>query len=118
MMPMYRVLVIVPFPFDEHGVANRRKQLKSVRFGPGIEFDYRPVKAGCALFDSYHDWVLADIGLFEAGLDAQDSGYDAVCVDTMSDSGVNALRSMLDIPVIGPAKASFHLALMLGHQFG
>ena len=44
--------------------------------------------------------------MFEAGLSAEDDGYDAVCIDTMSDSGVNALRSVLDIPVIAPAKAS------------
>ena len=40
--------------------------------------------------------------MYEAGVTAQEDGYDAVCIDTMSDSGVNALRSMLDIPVIGP----------------
>src|SRR5262249_20733683 len=115
---MWRVLTIVPVPLDADGVAKRRAQLNGVKLGPDIEFDFKPVKASCAMFDSYHDWVLADIGLLEAGLDAQAAGYDAVCVDTMSDSGVNALRSVLDIPVIGPARASFHLALTLGNTFG
>ena len=48
---------------------------------------------------------------------AEQDGYDAVCVDTMSDSGVNALRSVLDIPVIGPGRASYNMALMLGNKF-
>jgi allantoin racemase len=112
-----RVLVIVPFPFDEHGLSLRRAQQASCRLGPDIEFDYRAVKAGPGLFDSHHDYLLADIAIFEAGLDAQTEGYDAVCIDTMSDSGMAALRSILDIPVIGPGRASYAMALMLGNQF-
>ena len=114
---MYRVVVLVPFAFDEKGLANRRAQLSSVKLGPEIEFDYKPVKAGPALLDSYHDYLLSDISMYEAGIGAQEDGYDAVCIDTMSDSGMNALRSMLDIPVIGPGKASYLMALLLGHKF-
>jgi allantoin racemase len=114
---MDRVLVIVPFAFGEGGIANREAQMKGVRLGPDIEFDYRGVQAGPALFDSYHDWVLADLALFEAGKTAQEEGFDAVCIDTMSDSGMNALRSVLDIPVIGPGRASYLMALMLGNSF-
>ncbi len=58
------------------------------------------------------------MAMYEAGVDAQKEGYDAVCMDFMSDSGVDALRSVLDIPVIGPAKACFLTALMLGNSFG
>ena len=60
---------------------------------------------------------MADISLFEAGLTAQEDGYDAVCIDTMSDSGMNAMRSVLDIPVIGPGRASYMMALMLCNRF-
>ena len=114
---MARVLVIVPFAFGEGGLANREAQMQGVELGPGIEFDFRGVKAGPALFDSYHDWTIADLALFEAGKTAQEEGYDAVCIDTMSDSGMNGLRSVLDIPVIGPGRASYLTALMLGNSF-
>lgn len=114
---MHRVLVLVPFAFDEKGLANRKAQLKSVKLGPDIEFKYKPVKAGPDFYDSHHDYVLADISLFEAGLTAQEDGYDAVCIDTMSDSGMNALRSVLDIPVISPGRASYLMALFLGSKF-
>lgn len=114
---MPKVLILVPFAFDEKGLANRRAQQEAVELGPDVQFDYRPVKAGPALYDSWHDYVLADLSLFEAGLTAQEDGYDAVCIDTMSDSGVSALRSVLDIPVIGPGKASYLVALMLGSKF-
>jgi Asp/Glu/hydantoin racemase len=114
---VHKALVIVPFPFGEEGIANREAQLKDVELGPDIQFDYRGVKAGPALFDSYHDWLLADVALFEAGKNAQEEGYDAVCIDTMSDSGMNGLRSVLDIPVIGPGRCSYLTALMLGSKF-
>ncbi|MBE0582849.1 MAG: hydrogenase expression protein HupH [Desulfofustis sp.] len=114
---MPKVLVVVPFAFDDTGVANREAQLQSVKLGPDIDFHYRPVKAGPDFYDSYHDWLLADVSIFEAGMTAQEEGYDAVCIDTMSDSGMNALRSVLDIPVIGPGRTSYHMALMLGNKF-
>ncbi|MDX6597105.1 MAG: hypothetical protein QOE87_992 [Gaiellales bacterium] len=114
---MHKVLVIVPFALEESGMANREAQLKDVRLGPDISFDYRGVKAGPALLDSYHDNALAEVVLFEAGRTAEEDGYDAVCIDTMSDSGVNPLRSVLDIPVIGPGRCSYLTALMLGDKF-
>lgn len=114
---MKKVLVVVPFAFDEKGLANRRAQLASVKLGPDIEFSYKGVKAGPAFYDSYHDLTLADVSIFEAGMTGQEEGYDAVCIDTMSDSGMNALRSVLDIPVIGPGRASFLMALLLGSKF-
>ncbi|MGN6169172.1 MAG: aspartate/glutamate racemase family protein [Solirubrobacteraceae bacterium] len=114
---MPRVCVLVPFAFDEKGLANRRQQQESVRLSPDIELNFKPVKAGPALYDSYHDYVLADFAMLDAGLEAAEEGYDAICIDTMSDSGANALRSMLDVPVIAPGRASYLTALMLGHGF-
>jgi allantoin racemase len=116
---MNKVLVVVPFAFDPEGggMENREAQMKDVALGPDISFDFRGVKAGPALFDSYHDWTIADLALFEAGKTAQDEGYAAVCIDTMSDSGMNGLRSVLDIPVVGPGRCSYLTALMLGSTF-
>jgi allantoin racemase len=114
---MPRVCVLVPFPLDESAVANRRRQQQAVRLSPDMELDYKPVKAGPALIDSHHDYVLAELSALEVGLEAADEGYDAICVDTMSDSGANALRSMLDIPIVAPGRASYLTALMLGNRF-
>lgn len=50
-------------------------------------------------------------------IEAEHAGIDAVVVDCMGDPGVEACREAVDIPVIGPAEASMHLAAMLGHRF-
>lgn len=112
-----RVLVIVPFPMSEDNLGRRKAQLDAVRLGEGIDFEFRPVRVAPANYVSQQDSVLADIGILEAGIDAEREGFDAVCIDTMSDSGMAALRSVLDIPVIGPGRHAMLTALMLGERF-
>jgi allantoin racemase len=114
---MARVLVVVPFPMSDENRRAREAQLEAVRLGPGIEFHFRPVRAAPANYTSEHDSVLADVSILDACKRAQAEGYDAVCIDTMSDSGLAAARSVLDIPVIGPGRASMLVALMLGERF-
>ena len=115
--PVHRVLVVVPFAMSADNLLLRQAQLQGLQFGENIRFEYRAVKAGPLNYSSHHDFVLADTANFEAGCRAQEEGYDAVCIDTMSDSGVAALRSVLDIPVFGPGKVSMLSALMLGDRF-
>ena len=112
-----RVKVIVPIPMDEAGVANRASQLSDDMVAPGFDVEFVAVGWGAALGDSYYDTMLMDMSVFEAGLKAEEEGYDAVCIDTVSDSGMYALRSRLSIPVIGPGQAAIHAACMLGHRF-
>ncbi|OGA71626.1 MAG: hydrogenase expression protein HupH [Betaproteobacteria bacterium RIFCSPLOWO2_12_FULL_65_14] len=114
---MAKVLVIVPFPMSEENRRAREAQLQVVQLDPGIDFHFRPVRAAPANYTSEHDSVLADISIVDACKNAQAEGYDAVCIDTMSDSGLAAARSLLDIPVIAPGRASMLAALMLGERF-
>lgn len=112
-----RVLVIVPFPMDAENLDRRRAQMSAVRLGPGIVFDFKPVRVAPANYVSQQDALLADIGILEAGHSAQADGYDAICIDTVSDGGMAALRSVLDIPVIGAGRHAILTALMLGETF-
>lgn len=114
---MKKVLVIVPFPMTEANRDQRRAQLKAVELSPDLSFEFRSVRAAPKNYVSASDMVLADIGILEAGLGAEAEGFDAVCVDTVSDSGVAALRSELSIPVFGPGRASVLTAMMLGKRF-
>ena len=114
---MKKILVIVPFPMSEEHMNSRRDQLKAVQLSDEMEFTFRPVKAAPKNYVSQADMVLADVGILEAGQNAQNEGFDAVCIDTMSDSGVAALRSILRIPVIGPGRAAMLQAMLLGNRF-
>lgn len=112
-----RIKVIVPIPMDAAGVANRASQLPAHLIAPGFKPEFAAVQWGAALGDSYHDMMLMDWTVFQAGIDAEDQGYAGVVVDTVSDSGVRALRSRLSIPVAGPGEAAFTMAMMLGKRF-
>lgn len=114
---MVKVLVIVPFPMNAEERAQRAAQLGAVRLGPDVTFDFVSVRVAPANYASEHDSAMADISILDAGKRAQEDGYDAVCIDTMSDSGLAALRSVLDIPVIAPGRTSMLTALMLGERF-
>lgn len=112
-----RIKVIVPIPMDEAGVANRASQLPSSIIRQGFEPEFVAVSWGAALGDSYHDMMLMDWTVFQAGVKAEEEGYDAVCIDTVSDSGMAALRSRLSIPVLAPGQVAFHTAMTLGKKF-
>ncbi len=112
-----KIRVIVPIPMDEAGVLNRRSQLPDALIAPGFVPEFVAVPWGAALGDSYHDMLLMDWTVFQTGISAEDEGYAAVVVDTVSDSGVRALRSRLSIPVVGPGESAFHMAMSLGKRF-
>jgi allantoin racemase len=112
-----RVKVIVPIPMDAAGVANRAGQLPPAVIRPGFKPEFTAVPWGAALGDSYHDMLLMDWTVFQAGISAEAEGYAGVLIDTVSDSGLRALRSRLAIPVVGPGEAAFMTAMMLGKRF-
>ena len=113
-----RILVLAPFPLSAEQLGLRERQLDAAPLPEGVEVHFKPTKAAPANYVSHHDYVLADVSLLESGLQAQDDGYDAVCIDTVSDSGVSALRSLLDIPVVGPGRSMYVMASILGRRFG
>lgn len=114
---MQRIKVIVPIAMDEAGVANRASQLPDALVRPGFKPEFEAVRWGAALGDSYHDTLLMDWTVFQAGITAEAEGYAGVLIDTVSDSGLWPLRSVLSIPVVGPGEASFAAAMMLGKRF-
>jgi allantoin racemase len=53
-----------------------------------------------------------------AFIEAERQGYDAAVPLGMLDLGVDGGRSLVDIPVIGPLEAVYHIAAQLGDRFG
>lgn len=55
--------------------------------------------------------------MVEAGIGAEAEGYDAVCIDTASDSVVAVFRSRLSIPASVPGQVAAHVASLRGRRF-
>jgi len=112
-----RIKFIIPFPFDDEGIANRAAQIPRELLGSETEVECVPVRNSATLVDCYYEDLVFEMYITEAGLRAEEEGYDAVLMDTVSDSGLFALRSRLSIPVFGPGLVSYAVAIMLGKKF-
>jgi allantoin racemase len=113
-----RIKSISAFPQDEEGIARRRAKIPKGILASGTRVDIVGIRpAGVLLMDSYYNLALHEPFIVEAGLSSEEEGYDAVVVDTVTDIGVNALRSRLAIPVVGPGQTAYATASMLGRQF-
>jgi allantoin racemase len=112
-----RILYQLTSPMDKtvgpQEVARRQKVLQAGA-AAGTEVVVEPTARGPAAIESSHDVGLVVPELIRLAPLAQKRNMDAVIIGCYSDPGLDALREMLAIPVIGPGAASLHLAGQLG----
>jgi allantoin racemase len=111
-----RIKYIITTPIAP-STAVRMSQFPAGLLGPGVELEFVHVKNGATVVDCYYEDLIFEMYIVEAGLRSEEEGYDAVIMDTASDSGMYALRSRLTIPAIGPGLVSYCVASMLGRRF-
>lgn len=112
-----RIKMIFPVPMSEATRPLVESQLPESMVRDDIVVSFVGAGRIMTLADSFYDMAIMEAAVIEAGMKAEEEGFDAVCINSMSDSGLSALRSRLSIPVLGPAITSFHTACMLGHKF-
>jgi allantoin racemase len=112
-----KIKMIMPVPMPPIALAAFEAQIPPSLRREDVSIDFVAVKEGAKILDSYYELTLADAFVLEAGLSAEEEGYDAVCINSMSDSGLAALRSRLSIPVVGPGQSCLLTACMLGEKF-
>lgn len=112
-----KILNIVPVPVPPEALTAFAAQLPSDAIHPDFENEFVAAAAGATVIDSPYEQLLAEAFVLEAGCRAEDDGYAAVAVNSMSDSALAALRSRLTIPVTAPASSAMLLACMLGKRF-
>jgi allantoin racemase len=116
-----RIKYIVPFAWGADGVAARDARVPREALSSGTEVETvavrnHPVEGGTLV--TYYESALLDAFMLDAAVGAEAEGYDAVVMDTSSDSALYALRSRLTIPVLGASIASYAMAGLLGPRFG
>src|SRR5690554_6600335 len=112
-----RIKMIFPVPMSEETRPLVESQLPASIIRDDIEVEFIGAGEVVTLADSYYDMAIMEHSVIQAGIKAEEDGFDAVCINTMSDSGLSALRSRLSILVVAPAITSFHTASMLGNKF-
>ena len=111
-----KILYIVPRAIPSE-IAKRQLQIPEDLLDKETMVEFRAVAFSGNKSDSYYNGAVSEIAVLEAGIDAEADGFDAVCMDTVSDAGLYPLRSRLTIPVVGPGIVGFHIASMLGRRF-
>lgn len=75
------------------------------------------IAQGPRSIESEYEEAMCVPGVVALAQAAERDGCEAVISDCFGDPGVRPAREVVDIPVIGPAEASFLLAAGLGHRF-
>ncbi len=112
-----RIKMIVPVPVSSAALDAFASQIPSHMLDNDTQVVFDCAARGEGALGSLYEGAVADAFCLEAGAKAEDQGFDAVCINSMSDSGVAALRSRLTIPVVGTAQATYHVACQLGRHF-
>lgn len=109
--------MIVPVPVPQAALGAFAAQIPAEMMMPGVSVEFTCAGRGGSALDSHYEGAIADAYCLEAGARAEEEGCAAVCINSMSDSGVAALRSRLSIPVVGTAQSTYALAAQLGRRF-
>lgn len=116
-----RILYQLTSPMDKvlgaHEVARRQAVLQGLA-QPGTEVLAEPTASGPEAIESARDAALIVPELIRLAPLAEQRGFDALIIGCYSDPGIDALRELLTIPVVGPGAASLHLAAQLGTRIG
>lgn len=115
-----RILYLVPGstgPGFEDSIIERRRIILQEMAAPGTLIEAKASGTGPLSIESMYDEYAVIPGAIEAIMHAEKEGIDGVIMGCAGDPGVDGAREVVSIPVVGPAQASFALAVMLGRKF-
>lgn len=85
---------------------------------PGTELVGATGRFGAAYVATRSAYAIAAHATLDAWAEQSDQNYDAVLLACFGDPGLDGLRELCDVPVVGMADASIQLAASLGKRFG
>jgi allantoin racemase len=112
-----RILYQLTSPMDKTigpQEVRRRQQILQEYAASGTEVAAEPTATGPAAIENAQDAAIVVPELLRLGPLAQERGFDAIVIGCFSDPGIDPLRELLSVPVVGPGAASLHLAAQLG----
>ena len=97
------------------GPADRQAAVQAF-VGPGVSVEARSAP-GPRSIESMAEEYLSVPGLLELAVELEREGFDAIVPGCFGDPGVDGIREVVRIPVVGPGATSMLLAANLGHRF-
>lgn len=84
---------------------------------PGVSVETRSANFDGTIESSYDEYLYIP-RLLDAVEQIERDGFDAALVGCFGDPGLDGVRELVRMPVVGPAEASLHVAAMLADRFG
>jgi allantoin racemase len=116
-----RILYVVPGAMSKtslgKGELQRRKGIIQSLAGKDVVVDITDTEHGPSSIESAYEEYLSIPETLSKVVRAEIDGYDGVILGCFGDPGIDAMREMVTIPVLGPGETSLHIASLLGHKF-
>jgi|ADGO01.1.fsa_nt_gi allantoin racemase len=105
-------------PNTTQAVTDRILAVAQEHAAPDTELVGVTGRFGAAYVASRSSYAIAGHAALDAWAKADDGTFDAVVLSCFGDPGLDALREICSVPVLGMAESSMHLAAELGQRFG
>ena len=112
-----KIIYIVPGTGMGDQEMGRRRSILQAHAGAGVEVGIVESKVGPLSIESAYDEYLSVPESILRAVEAEKAGYDGIILGCFADPGIDPIREMVKIPVIGPGETSMLIASMLGHKF-
>lgn len=116
-----KIIYLVPGPMGRTAAGKaevrRRGDLLKRYAAPGTETGIRDVPEGPASIESMFEEYLSIPATVRTAVELEQEGWDAIILGCYGDPGLDALRELIAIPVVGPGEATALIAASLGHRF-
>ncbi|MDW7662637.1 MAG: aspartate/glutamate racemase family protein [Bacillota bacterium] len=110
-----RIKVICPITTESFEIETKNEISHYV--SDELEIEVEKIDYGTASIEGEYDEALAAPGILKLAKKAQDQKFDGVFISCMGDPAVESARELLDIPVVGPCRASMLYAADMTHKF-
>lgn len=116
-----KILYLVPGPMgrtpEGKAEVRRRGDLLKRYAAPGTDAGIDDVPEGPASIESMYEEYLSIPATARRAVELEHEGWDALILGCYGDPGLDALRELINIPIVGPGEATALMAASLGHRF-
>ncbi len=115
---MTHIRILVPVvPSDALPGPDEVLEIYAPLHRPDLMISCRMIENGPKSIEGRKEEAEAVSGLITLAVEAEADGADGLVIDCMGDPGVEVLREIASIPVLGPARTSMTVAANIGHRF-
>jgi allantoin racemase len=116
-----KILYIVPGKMAQTDLGlkelERRKNILQSYAQNDTVVDITDLEYGPMSIESAYEEYLSVPETVKKAIQAEKDGFEGVILGCFGDPGLEALREMVRIPVVGPGETAMHIAAMLGNSF-